>query len=84
MMGFAAWRLVVGLIIGLILGTAGLGVGVTLGQDDRWYEISKSGVRAVDEGRFDDAEELFRDALKISDAYGEDDPRRATSVNNLA
>ena len=49
-------------------------------QSDEWYEVSKRGLRAADEGRLGDAEGLFRDALLLSDRYQESDPRRATSV----
>ena len=53
-------------------------------QSDPWYEVSKAGLQAADEGRLAKAEQLFRDALKLSDPFGDEDPRRATSINNLA
>ncbi len=54
------------------------------GQDDAWTEVSRAGVRAADEGRFAEAERLFRDALQLSEQSPEGDARRATSLNNLA
>src|SRR5918996_2879057 len=65
----------------LLLGLAG---GPAWGQSDPWFEVSKAGLRAADEGRLAEAERLFRDALKLSEPFGDQDPRRATSVNNLA
>ena len=47
-------------------------------------EVSRAGLRAADESRFDEAERLFREALRLSETFPADDPRRATSVNNLA
>ena len=46
-------------------------------QSDPWYEVSKAGLQAADEGRLAKAEELFRSALKLSDPFAADDPRRA-------
>ena len=54
------------------------------GQSEEWIEFSRAGLRAADESRFSQAERLFRDALRLSEQFPEDDPRRATSVNNLA
>ena len=31
------------------------------GQSDEWTEVSRAGVSATDEGRFPEAERLFRD-----------------------
>jgi tetratricopeptide (TPR) repeat protein len=73
-------RLVVGLLVALLTVFSAPG----WAQSDEWYDVSKAGLRAADEGRFGDAEGLFRDALLLSDRYEESDPRRATSVNNLA
>jgi tetratricopeptide (TPR) repeat protein len=54
------------------------------GRDDAWMEVSRAGVRATEEGRFPEAEQLFRDALRLSEQSPEDAVRRATSLNNLA
>src|SRR5687767_9397360 len=54
------------------------------GQDDAWTEVSGAGVRATREGRFAEAERLFRDALQLSEQSPENGARRATSLNNLA
>ena len=43
------------------------------GQDDAWTEVNRAGVRATDEGRFLEAERLFRDALRLSGQSPEDD-----------
>ena len=59
-------------------------LGAGLVEERRWYEVSKAGLQAADEGQLAKAEELFRSALKLSDPFGDEDPRRATSVNNLA
>ena len=58
--------------------------GPVLAQSDPWFDASKAGLQAVDEGRLSEAERLFREALKLSEPFGDADPRRATSVNNLA
>jgi tetratricopeptide (TPR) repeat protein len=54
------------------------------GQSDPWLAASKAGMQAADEGDLAQAEARFRDAMKLSEPFGDEDPRRATSVNNLA
>ena len=54
------------------------------GRSNDWAEVSSAGVRATEEGRFPEAERLFRDALQLSEQFPEGDARRATSLNNLA
>src|SRR5262245_50689750 len=54
------------------------------GQSDDWAEVSRAGVLAAEEGRFAEAERLFRDALQLSGQLPEGSARRATSLNNLA
>ncbi|MGB7157668.1 MAG: tetratricopeptide repeat protein [Tepidisphaeraceae bacterium] len=49
--------------------------------DDTWDEVSRDGVRAMNDQRYDQAEALFQRALAISRA--ESSWRRATSLQNL-
>ena len=79
-MATASCRIAVGLLVALLVGASASGGA----HADQWYEVSKAGLRAADEGRFDDAEALFREALQLSEEYSDGDPRQATSVNNLA
>ncbi len=79
-MAIAPGRLAAGLVVAVLTFASA----PSWSQNDEWYEVSKAGLRAADEGRLRDAETLFRDALRLSDEYTEVDPRRATSVNNLA
>ena len=51
-------------------------------QSGDWMEVSRAGLQAADESRFDEAERLFREALRISEPFAADDTRRATTVNN--
>ncbi|MGH6914624.1 MAG: tetratricopeptide repeat protein, partial [Geminicoccales bacterium] len=69
--------------IGLLVVLIGIAGGPASGQTDSWYEVSKAGLRAAGEGRISEAEQLFREALQLSKDYHDDDPRRATSINNL-
>ena len=58
-MAIEPWRMLVGLLVALLTLVASPG----WAQGDEWYEVSKAGLRAADEGRFGDAEGLFREAL---------------------
>ncbi|MGI9506085.1 MAG: tetratricopeptide repeat protein, partial [Geminicoccaceae bacterium] len=51
---------------------------------ETWQDLSTDGLRAADEGRFKDAEALFRKAYELGQAFDQSDPRQATSINNLA
>ena len=53
-------------------------------QRTRWESNSAAGVKAFHQGRYADAEKLFLAALEEAEGFGPDDPRLATSVNNLA
>src|SRR5688572_18077415 len=79
-MAMAAPRHRIGFLVVLFLAAAV----PAWGQNGEWIEVSRSGLRATAEGRFHEAAHLFRDALRVSEEFPEDDPRRATSINNLA
>jgi len=51
---------------------------------ETWQNLSHDGLRAADEGRFKDAETLFRQAHELGATFDQSDPRQATSINNLA
>ena len=76
----AAARHRIGFLVVLLLALAA----PAWGQDGEWLELSRAGLRATAEGRFAEAERLFRDARRVGEQFPADDPRRATSVNNLA
>ena len=53
-------------------------------QRTRWESKNAEGVKALQEGRYADAEKLFLAALEKAEGFGPQDPRLATSLNNLA
>ena len=53
-------------------------------QETRWDSIMADAVKAYQQADYAQAEELFRAALKEAEKFGEQDPRLATSLNNLA
>jgi tetratricopeptide (TPR) repeat protein len=54
------------------------------GQNTLWETHNRAGQEAHKAGRYPEAEKQFLAALKIAEAFGPQDPRLATSLNNLA
>jgi len=52
--------------------------------EDNWKASNSAGIDASKQMHFDAAEKLFRTGLKEAQKSGPDDPRVATSLNNLA
>ena len=50
----------------------------------RWESLIADGETAYQAGRYAEAEKLFLAALKEAEEFGGQDPRLATSLNNLA
>ena len=69
----------------LLLGVLGntLSTPNSLAQDLTWeqYTVAARDLRA--QNRYQEAEKLYLDALKRAEGYGAEDPRVATSLNNL-
>ena len=53
-------------------------------QAPSWEIENAAGVRAYQERKYAEAENVFRDALRQAEKFGESDPRFATAINNLA
>ena len=53
-------------------------------QGDPWQSYMDAGVEAYQQGNYPEAEKLFAAALKEAEWFGPQDPRLATSLNNLA
>jgi len=53
-------------------------------QETQWRKHMAAGAKAHREGRYTDAERSFQAAVKEAEAFGPQDPRLATSLNNLA
>ena len=53
-------------------------------QETQWREHLAAGAKAHREGRYSDAVNSFQAAAKDAEAFGPQDPRLATSLNNLA
>src|SRR5262245_40231600 len=53
-------------------------------QDPNWDQLNASGRQSYTDGRFDEAEQLFRQALELAEGFGPDDTRIAVSATNLA
>ena len=53
-------------------------------RDTGWEKANDAGVKAFQEGRYPEAEPHLTAALKEAEKFGEQDPRLATSLNNLA
>ena len=53
-------------------------------QDTAWEKSAKAGTKAYQQGRYAESEKLLLFALKEAEKFGEQDPRLATSLNNLA
>ncbi len=53
-------------------------------QETRWDSIMAGAAKAYQQADYAEAEKLFLGALKEAEKFGEQDPRLATSLNNLA
>src|SRR5712691_4310083 len=53
-------------------------------QEDLWKRDVAAGRHAYQEGRYAEAERLFQSAIKEAERFGPEDPRVATTLNNLA
>ncbi len=76
-LGTTRWLLVG--VLCLVLSPA-----VVCAQVTRWEESMAAASQALQEGRYAAAEKLFLGALKEAEKFGDQDPRLATSLNNLA
>ena len=55
-----------------------------LAQTDSWENRNAAGKVAYEQGDYAEAERHFAAALKIAEAFGANDPRLGTTLNNLA
>jgi hypothetical protein len=53
-------------------------------QETRWETLMADAVRAYQQADYAEAEKLLLAALQEAEKFGEQDPRFATSLNNLA
>ena len=53
-------------------------------QDTAWEKYNKAGMKAYRQGQYAEAEKQWVSALKEAETFGPQDPRLATSLNNLA
>ncbi len=53
-------------------------------QETQWDKHMTTAAKAYQQGRYTDAERSFQAAVKDAEAFGPQDPRLATSLNNLA
>ena len=53
-------------------------------REDRWADLQDQGLAAHQEGRYGEAEEMFRRALDEAEGFGEQDGRLARTLNNVA
>ena len=53
-------------------------------QNSLWETYNDSGKQAYEAGEYAKAQKLFESALKEAEGFGPNDPRLATSLNNLA
>src|SRR6187399_781019 len=69
-----------------LVGMVGLAAlpGLASGQGPRWQAEHDAGWNAYKEGRLDEAEMRLRAAEKEARAFGENDPRFATTLDHLA
>ncbi len=71
----------------LLVGLLCLGLWVMVAasaQETRWDSIMADAAKAYQHADYAEAEKLFLAALKEAEKFGEQDPRSATSLNNLA
>jgi len=53
-------------------------------QETQWEKHMTTAAKAYQQGRYTDAERSFQATVKEAEAFGPQDPRLATSLNNLA
>jgi Zn-dependent protease with chaperone function/uncharacterized tellurite resistance protein B-like protein len=53
-------------------------------EETIWDQHNVEGVRALEQGNYVEAEDWFKSALMEAENFGPEDPRLATSLNNLA
>ena len=53
-------------------------------QEARWKKANDAGMKALQEGRYAEAEQHLTAARKQAEKFGKQDARLATSLNNLA
>ena len=58
--------------------------GCRIVQEARWKKANEAGMKAHQEGRYAEAEQLWTAARKQAEKFGEQDARLASSLNNLA
>ena len=56
----------------------------TLAQQATWEQHIRAGVVAYKQGNYAEAEKQWNAGLGVAEAFGTEDPRYATSLNNLA
>ncbi len=71
------WLVVAGVCLLLCPAAAGA-------RKSAWEKFNAAGLEALNEGRLSKAEKKFLAALKKAEGFGTQDPRLATSLNNLA
>ncbi len=69
---------VVGVLCGALLWTQ------ILAQDTQWEKSIAAGTEAYEQGHYTEAEQFLLAALKQAKDFSEQDPRLATTLNNLA
>ena len=57
---------------------------LTACAQEPWESYNDAGLEAQEQARYAEAEELFLEAFKEAEKFGEQDRRLATSLNNLA
>ncbi len=53
-------------------------------EETIWDQHNVEGVKALEQGNYVEAEDWFKSALTEAERFGPEDPRLATSLNNLA
>ena len=70
-------RMIIAMLVALSLFTA-------CAQERSWESYYEAGLEALEQARYAEAEDLFLAALEEAEKFGEQDPRLAMSLNNLA
>ncbi|MGD0923458.1 MAG: tetratricopeptide repeat protein [Terriglobia bacterium] len=68
----------------LALSLVALAVQTGCARNTRWQKASAAGQKALQEGRYAEAQLHLTAALKDAEGFGEQAPRPATSLSNLA